>query len=451
MTDRIWFQKYRIIRVLGRGGSADVYLAEHIRLNTLRAIKQISKENILHGQLIHEAHILKNLKHPCIPVIYDFEEDAHHSYIIEQYIEGESLTVYRKKYGHLSEDLIINFAIQICDLLLYLYSADNPILYLDLKPDNIIVADKTVKLVDFGACSYKNHSDGRQYSLGTKGFAAPELYGGALPDERADIYGIGTLIYYVVTGRNFCPSSKSWNARGKIIHCSRGLCKILEQCLRSNPVFRYPGIPNVKKDLLKLNRKGNSNFTASGKSLNFAVAGTQHRIGTTHLALLLSSYFNAGGRKGLYIEKNESGHTKAMLKRYPGTWGTEGICRLHDCRILPGGQEQPADLTEVYRALISDYGCIKEDNLEEFLKADIKIVVAGAKEWELEETEAALRLLEGYPDIKYLFNFLDGKEFRRVIRSMDRLLCYRIPYVPNPFAWNGNRYLDGFIKRLLHV
>ena len=88
MEQLIWFQKYEIIKKIGQGGSGEVFLANHIKLNSQRAIKRISKNHLLHNQLLKEAYILKDLKHPLIPIIYDFEEDNDHSYIILEYIDG---------------------------------------------------------------------------------------------------------------------------------------------------------------------------------------------------------------------------------------------------------------------------------------------------------------------------------------------------------------------------
>ena len=80
--EEIWFEKYRVITRLGHGGSADVFLTEHILLSAYRAIKRISKAERLHDFWLREARILKNLSHPSIPIIYDLEEDESYSYII---------------------------------------------------------------------------------------------------------------------------------------------------------------------------------------------------------------------------------------------------------------------------------------------------------------------------------------------------------------------------------
>ncbi len=450
MADRIWFQKYRIIKTLGHGGSAGVYLAEHIKLKSLRAIKRLNKDDILYEQLLNEAYILKNLKHPCIPVIYDFEEDAHNSYIIEQYIEGVSLKVLKEQYRHFKETLIINYAIQICDLLQYLYSLDNPILYLDLKPENIIISDNVVKLIDFGASSFQNRLNGRKYSLGTKGYAAPELYTGRMPDERTDIYGIGSLLYYMATGTSYSRQLSEKHQKKLLKHCSKPLQHLIHQCLRYNHILRYPSVQVLKNKLSEINHRkliGNSN---TREYLNIAIAGTQHRIGTTHLAVLIATYFNKTGKKALYMEHNESDHISAILNSYRNIKTDDGICRIFHCNVVPGYAIHTPYRKEDYPVTVSDYGCLNDSNMDEFLKADIRLIVTGGKEWELNKTEEILRLLKDERDIKYLFNFLDGNQFRRIMKHMDKLECYRIPYKPDLFVWKNNEYLEDFIENLIN-
>lgn len=448
MTGQIWFQKYRIIRPLGHGGSARVYLAEHVKLKSLRAIKQIDKENVLHEQLLNEAHILKNLNHSCIPVIYDFEEDDHYSYIIEQYIEGESLKALRKQNSQLfHENLIINFAIQICDLFQYLYTHDNPILYLDLKPENIIVSGKVVKLIDFGASSFKSLLMNRKYSLGTKGYSAPELYTDQTPDERADIYSIGALIYFMITGKNYNrQTAKLWKRELK--HCSKQLLHIMQKSLRYNPVLRYSSVNVLKLSLLRMSQKETGN-SCGRKSLSIAIVGTQSRIGVTHLAFLITAYLNGSGYKAFYMERNDSNHILELLNRYQSIKMTEGYYQLHNLKLIP--TYTSLDILDKETAVtILDYGCLQEWNIDEFNKADIKLVVAGAREWELGATESALKKLRGEINIKYLFNFLDGKQFRNIAKYMDKLNCYRIPYEPNIFMTKWSESWVDFITALLN-
>ncbi|MDF2587297.1 MAG: hypothetical protein K0S41_1138 [Anaerocolumna sp.] len=448
MADIIWFHKYRIIHKLGQGGSASVYLAEHIKLKTLRAIKVIQKDNILHNQLLKEAYILKNLKHSCIPIIYDFEEDAHNSYIIEQYIDGQSLKFYRQQNPHISEHIIIDYAIQICELLEYLYSIDNPILYLDLKPENIIISNGVVKLIDFGASSLKKDITERRYSLGTKGYAAPEIYSGHTPDERTDIYGIGTILYFMAVNCGYDAKSQLQNSLTKIPY-SKALRNIMSQCLRFYPCFRYPSIKILKKKLLELNHN-NLITKKSRESVRIGIAGSQHRIGTTHLSFLINSYLYQNGCKGLYIEKNPADLSLSIPTRYQSIKIKNNVYQLYHQDILPKHITDITLLKTSYQYLIYDYGILSEDSIDEFLDTDIKLLVCGGKEWELEFTKEILKQLHGFQDIKYLFNFMDGSQFKVVIRQMRNLLCYRVPYEPNPFQWKDNKHTKEFIELILH-
>ncbi|HHX11490.1 MAG TPA: hypothetical protein GX731_01610 [Clostridiales bacterium] len=92
---------------------------------------------------------------------------------------------------------------------------------------------------------------------------------------------------------------------------------------------------------------------------------------------------------------------------------------------------------------VQDYGSLTEDNLSDFLTTDIKIIVLGAKDWEMDYSEEALRITESYEDILYFFNFLDGSQFQKIMKSMKQKNCYRIPYEADPMAKRaGKKGLD---------
>ena len=85
----VLFGKYQIIRILGKGRSGTVYLARHLELEELRAIKEVPKSCACYDQFKKEALLLKRLRHPGIPIVYDLEEEEHFSYLIEEFLEGE--------------------------------------------------------------------------------------------------------------------------------------------------------------------------------------------------------------------------------------------------------------------------------------------------------------------------------------------------------------------------
>ncbi len=121
-------------RELGNGRSGTVYLAYHVELEEYRAVKVVPKSLADYDTFRKEALFLKTLRHPGIPIVYDVEEDTGYSYLIEEYLEGESLYALVKRLGSLSVKAAADLGIQICRIIQFMNSAENPILYLDLQP-----------------------------------------------------------------------------------------------------------------------------------------------------------------------------------------------------------------------------------------------------------------------------------------------------------------------------
>lgn len=323
------------MKPLGSGGSATVYLVKHIKLQTLRAIKCIRKDNPYYAQLLNEAHILKNLKHSNIPAIYDIEEDGLYSYIIEEYIEGKSLKAFRLSCDTIQEDMIIKFSIQICELIEYLHSNNRKILYLDLKPENILVDGDTLKLIDFGTATYYEEVEKRKFAIGTRGYASPEQYELKKLDERSDIYGVGMLLFFLVTAIMF-PTKKDEIANiDEVKKCSTGLKVIINKCLKFNPSQRYQTVLELNNKLLEIaNKNQDLVHLKSSKSLTISLAGSESRIGTTHIALMLTTYINKYFTKCLYQEHNNSHTVKSIVKRYQELPFENNIYKLHHCYLI---------------------------------------------------------------------------------------------------------------------
>lgn len=447
MQQEIWFDKYRIIKLLGSGGTAQVYLAEHIKLNSFRAIKYISKHHPLYKLQLKEAQILKDLKHSCIPIIYDIEEDEDGSYIIEQYLEGVTLRDYVIGRNNLSKDIIIHFALQLCDLIHYLHSVKRPVLYLDLKPENIIVTDKTLKLVDFGSAMFRDEADDNLDFYGTKGYAAPEMYLSDQVDERSDVYGIGMLLYFMVTGKAISGDLQGIKHIDSIKKCPKNLRRIISRCLKYNPWQRYASVAQLEKRLSAIMNKEKYDKSRLGSSIEIGIAGAQSRIGTTHLSLRLCSYFLGQNTSCLYVEQNKSRCIWQIQSRYYDINMNQGIIKIHGIPIVSMDYAQAVDVSG-YNVIVKDYGKLTTANKEQFLQSQIKILVLGVKEWELDSSEEAIDMVSEYKDIIYLFNYVDGKQFHQAIKSMEKRNCLRIPYEPNPFARPKDRNSLEFFREL---
>ena len=135
----VLFGKYRLCRKLGSGRSGTVYLTYHVELEEYRALKIVPKTMSDYDTFRKEALFLKTLRHPGIPIVYDLEEDSENSYLIEEYLEGESLYALVKRLGVLSIETAADIGIQVCRLIQFMNSAENPILYLDLQDRKSVV------------------------------------------------------------------------------------------------------------------------------------------------------------------------------------------------------------------------------------------------------------------------------------------------------------------------
>lgn len=240
--------KYKILSKIGQGGMSVVYMAINERANKTWAIKEVRKDGVQNFEvvkqgLIVETDMLKRLHHPNIPSIVDVVEDDERFLIVMDYIEGHSLQKALTDYGAQPQEEVIEWTKQLCDALGYLHSRKPPIIYRDMKPANVMLKpDGMVSLIDFGtAREYKVGSTGDTSVLGTKGYAAPEQYGGqGQTDARTDIYCLGATIHHLLTGQDPCkPPYTRYPIRQYDPGLSSGLEEIIIKCTNDNPNERY--------------------------------------------------------------------------------------------------------------------------------------------------------------------------------------------------------------------
>ncbi|WP_099467929.1 serine/threonine-protein kinase [Konateibacter massiliensis] len=247
--------KYEILKQIGKGGMSKVYLAMDQRLNKQWAVKEIIKcttnknNEVVVQSLIAEANLMKKLDHPALPRIVDIIENKHTIYVIMDYIEGETLSTLLKDYKVQSQEVVIEWAKQLCQVLYYLHTRKPPIIYRDMKPGNIMLSPEgNIKLIDFGiAREFKEQQMADTISLGTRGYAAPEQFGGkGQTDARTDIYCLGVTLYHLITGQNPCePPYELYPIRYWNPNLSGGLEKIITKCTQLNPEDRYQSCAEV--------------------------------------------------------------------------------------------------------------------------------------------------------------------------------------------------------------
>lgn len=206
--------RYEIVRKIGGGGMGAVYLASDNNLGgVLRAVKEMVQAHIEEEQqdkaindFKRESMILSTLDHIAIPTIFDYfyDSDEGRFYLVMKYISGGDLSSRLRSApeGKLDEPTVVEWAIQIADVLNYLHSQPSTIVYRDLKPSNIMVDGNTgrIMLIDFGiARSISQKEEKGVTAVGTMGYAPPELFSGNV-EPRSDIYSLGSTVFHLLTG-----------------------------------------------------------------------------------------------------------------------------------------------------------------------------------------------------------------------------------------------------------
>ncbi len=245
--------RYEIQRILGAGGSSNVYLAYDKVQKKNRAIKEIRKsqgavEEIHKIIMRQETELIMRLKYPYFPSVEEVVEEEEALYIVMEYLEGETLEQVLKRSGPQSQADVVRWARDMCLVLGYLHNCRPPVIYRDMKPGNIMLQPGgNLRLIDFGAVFT---GDGDTPNLGTRGYAAPEQLAGERADARTDIYGLGVTMYHLLTGQE---PGQVRDGAFQLRRCSRRLSRkldrIVRRCTRPNPDQRYPSCEDLRKDL----------------------------------------------------------------------------------------------------------------------------------------------------------------------------------------------------------
>lgn len=207
-------QRYLIVGIAGRGGMSAVYRAVDSRqANRGVAVKEMS-QNFLNeeeravaiARFQQEYQLLNKLSHPNLPFIYDFFNEGDRFYIVMDFIEGKTLFEMLKQNGGqpMSVAQVVDYALQLCDVLSYLHAQQPPIIFRDLKPTNVMIrSDGRLFLIDFGiARLFKEGQQQDTVLLGSPGYAPPEQHGSAQTNPRSDIYALGATMHCLLTGRD---------------------------------------------------------------------------------------------------------------------------------------------------------------------------------------------------------------------------------------------------------
>lgn len=323
---------YRIIEDIGEGGGGKVYKAYHNNLRKYVAIKLLLEKakHSFQGNR-SEADIMKELKHPNLPIVYDYVEEGGDIYSVMEYIEGENfetLTNGRNKRAFSEKD-VCRYMMQLCDAVSYLHSRKPPIIHSDIKPSNIMLTkDDNICLIDFNISVFAD--GGRAIAAGYDSkfvdialykqviqepaqvqnfheqtrfmrYDRSEITDGsntqssrtAFVDWLTDIFGIGATMYYLITGITPKNGVVNINEGG----LSRYTKRIIRKATNPDPSKRYKNAFEMKSDLLDISgkvsaspRRTNSHKTLSSKQkAGIVLLAVSIFIGISSFVLLANS------------------------------------------------------------------------------------------------------------------------------------------------------------------
>jgi hypothetical protein len=198
---------YRIQALIGRGGMGEVYLAEHVTLGRLEALKvlspELSTEEGFRRRFQREARLAASLRHPnIIPVYYAGESDGS-LYLVMPYIRGTDLKRLIDRDRQLEPEMTLRILEQVANALDAAHAEG--LVHRDVKPANVLIEDDSlhVYLTDFGVTRHmdsKTHLTPTGHFLGTLQYVAPEQIEGKAVDARTDVYSLGCVLYECLTG-----------------------------------------------------------------------------------------------------------------------------------------------------------------------------------------------------------------------------------------------------------
>src|SRR5260370_9510297 len=204
MIDRVGQQlgNYRLIRLLGRGGFADVYLGEHIYMHNQAAIKvlhtQLTPEDMEHFRL--EAQTIAHLDHPHIVHVLEFGVTEATPFLAMSYAPNGTLRQRHPRGTRLPLSTVVDYVKQVADALQYAH--EQKLIHRDVKPENMLLGRRNeVLLSDFGIAlvAQNPHPQRTQEAIGTVGYMAPEQVQGK-PRPASDQYSLGIVVYEWLSG-----------------------------------------------------------------------------------------------------------------------------------------------------------------------------------------------------------------------------------------------------------
>ena len=258
--------RYEVLKRVGSGGMADVYMAKDHKLNRNVAVKVLKSEYVEDEKFLKkfetEAQAVARLSHPNIVNIYDVGMEDGINYIVMELAEGITVKEYIRKKGYLSPKETVEISTQIASAISHAHK--NHIIHRDIKPQNILVSDTgIIKVTDFGIAkaTSSNTVTSTATAMGSVHYISPEQAKGRFCDEKSDIYSLGITMYEMVTGH--VPFDHENGVTIALMHLQNeitppsqirdgipdSLEKIILKCTMKKPEERYQTADDLIADL----------------------------------------------------------------------------------------------------------------------------------------------------------------------------------------------------------
>ncbi len=264
---------YQINRKIGKGGMAEIFLADDTRLNRKVALKFLSPGMMTNKcarlAFFREAKAIAAISHPNIVTVYEINESGPYLFIAMEYVDGDTLKGKRFKVG-----AIIDIAGQICEGMSEAHQKG--VIHRDIKPQNIILnPNNRVKIFDFGVAEYAESAASQEAGqeprevchMGSIRYLSPEQVQGDTEDLRTDIWSLGVLLYELVTGElPFNGDSEEEIFKSILFDTPKQPSEMVDnfplefetiilKCLSKDVEARYSSMQHVFRDLELLREK----------------------------------------------------------------------------------------------------------------------------------------------------------------------------------------------------
>lgn len=267
-------QRYRVVERLARGGMGEVYVAEHVEMQQLVAVKFLHRryahEESFATRFFNEARYAAQMTHPNAVALYDFGRLPDGTlFIVMEYVRGESLSRVVRTQGMIPVPMAIRVSTQIAEVLASAH--EKKIIHRDVKPDNIMLVQGaggrvSVKVLDFGIAKILDDDDGNHTEpgvmFGTPEYMSPEQALGRPYDHRVDIYALGLVMYYMLAGAPpFSGTNKIAVLQAQVQQQAppldrtarqpipRRLAQLIARCLEKDPARRFLTMVDVLQEL----------------------------------------------------------------------------------------------------------------------------------------------------------------------------------------------------------